>query len=125
MPENSSVKKEEPIIFENGNQADLIQVSPGTDAAEILSTFNISKAPAVILVCGTTKPLSSKLKNRLHQITIEDTLGLPYNDAIVSLINKALIDSGIRKRFYKFTEEEYNLAFVEPKKYIELINEFE
>ena len=68
MPANSSLIKEQPIIFENGNQADLIQISPGTDAAEILSTLSLSKAQAVMLVCGSTQPLSGKLKNRLQDL---------------------------------------------------------
>jgi hypothetical protein len=53
------------IVFENGQPAEILHVRQTAQAPEILKALELPKAPAAIIVGGSTAPFNPKLKNRL------------------------------------------------------------
>jgi hypothetical protein len=68
MAADSNPIEKKSIQFENGHQATYISVTPETPVENILPALGLSKAKAVIMVCGSTKPFSGRLKNRLTEL---------------------------------------------------------
>ncbi|MFL7868975.1 MAG: hypothetical protein AB8I58_09110 [Anaerolineales bacterium] len=53
------------IAFKNGQTAEVLRIEQSQEASKILEALKLQKAGASILICGSTTPFKTQLRNRL------------------------------------------------------------
>ena len=90
MSDNPDNFEKKSIVFENSHSAEMLRIKQPIEAPEILKALEIQKANASILICGSTTPFKSRLRNRLIDL-------LSRGVAQAALDHEAIvIDTGTR-----------------------------